>query len=514
MNEEASTQSNGNLRRKLRTRHLTMIAIGGSIGTGLFVASGASVSQAGPGGALAAYALIGLMVYFLMTSLGEMAAYMPVAGSFSTYGARFVDPAFGFAIGWNYWYNWAVTIAVELAAASIVMKFWLPDVPGVVWSGVFLALMFALNAISVKGFGESEYWFALIKVVTVIVFIITGVYMIFGLMHGQEAVGLTNFTSGDAPFVGGLPAMIGVAMIAGFSFQGTELIGIAAGESENPSTSIPRAVKQVFWRILLFYVCAILVIGLLIPYTDPNLLKGDVTDIGVSPFTLVFQNAGIAFAASVMNAVILTAVLSAGNSGMYASTRMLYALACEGKAPKLFARLTANGVPLNALYATTLVGALCFFTSIFGDQTVYLWLLNTSGMTGFIAWLGIAICHYRFRKAYVAQGRSLAALPYRAMLFPLGPLFAFALCLAITLGQNYQAFMADAIDWSSVAATYIGIPLFFIIWFGYRLKNGTRLLAYDEIDLDSDRDTGRTTTVIDDEDDFDEDGGLVPQPAK
>ena len=512
MNNERSTQNEGNLRRKLRTRHLTMIAIGGSIGTGLFVASGASVSQAGPGGALAAYALIGLMVYFLMTSLGEMAAYMPVAGSFSTYGARFVDPAFGFAIGWNYWYNWAVTIAVELAAASIVMKFWLPDVPGVVWSGVFLALMFALNAISVKGFGESEYWFALIKVVTVIVFIITGVYMIFGLMHGQEAVGLTNFTSGDAPFVGGLPAMIGVAMIAGFSFQGTELIGIAAGESENPSTSIPRAVKQVFWRILLFYVFAILVIGLLIPYTDPNLLKGQVTDIGVSPFTLVFQNAGIAFAASVMNAVILTAVLSAGNSGMYASTRMLYALACEGKAPKLFARLSANGVPLNALYATTLVGALCFFTSIFGDQTVYLWLLNTSGMTGFIAWLGIAICHYRFRKAYVAQGRSLAALPYRATLFPLGPLFAFALCLAITLGQNYQAFMADAIDWSSVAATYIGIPLFFVIWFGYRLKNGTRLLAYDEIDLDSD--TGRTTTVIDDEDDFDEDSGLVPQPAE
>ena len=514
MNEEASTQSNGNLRRKLRTRHLTMIAIGGSIGTGLFVASGASVSQAGPGGALAAYSLIGLMVYFLMTSLGEMAAYMPVAGSFSTYGARFVDPAFGFAIGWNYWYNWAVTIAVELAAASIVMKFWLPDVPGVLWSGVFLALMFALNAISVKGFGESEYWFALIKVVTVIVFIITGVYMIFGLMHGQEAVGLSNFTAGDAPFVGGLPAMIGVAMIAGFSFQGTELIGIAAGESENPSTSIPRAVKQVFWRILLFYVCAILVIGLLIPYTDPNLLKGQVTDIGVSPFTLVFQNAGIAFAASVMNAVILTAVLSAGNSGMYASTRMLYALACDGKAPKLFARLSANGVPLNALYATTLVGALCFFTSIFGDQTVYLWLLNTSGMTGFIAWLGIAVCHYRFRKAYIAQGRSLAALPYRATLFPFGPLFAFALCLAITLGQNYQAFMADAIDWSSVAATYIGIPLFFVIWLGYRMKYGTRLLAYAEIDLDSDRDTGRTATVIEDEDDLDEDGGLVPQPAE
>ena len=475
------------LQRKLKTRHLTMIAIGGSIGTGLFVASGASISQAGPGGALVAYGLIGIMVYFLMTSLGEMAAFMPVAGSFSTYASRFVDPAFGFAIGWNYWYNWAVTIAVELVAASLVMQFWFPHVPGILWSALFLFLMFALNAISVRGFGESEYWFALIKVVTVIVFIVVGLAMIFGIMGGRGEVGLSNFTTGDAPFVGGFEAMIGVAMIAGFSFQGTELIGIAAGESENPARCIPKAVKQVFWRILLFYVLAILVIGLLIPYTDPNLLKSDVKDIGVSPFTLIFENAGIAFAASVMNAVILTSVLSAGTSGMYASTRMLYALAVSGKAPKMFARLTSNGVPLNALYATTLVGALCFFTSVFGDKTVYFWLLNTSGMTGFIAWLGIAICHYRFRKAYVVQGRDLAALPYRALFFPFGPLLAFGLCLLIALGQNYEAFVADKIDLSAVIATYIGIPLFLVIWLGYRWKYKTRVIRYDEIDLDSDR---------------------------
>jgi lysine-specific permease len=487
MNDQAATQAQkGDLRRSLRTRHLTMIAIGGSIGTGLFVASGASVAQAGPGGALMAYGLIGLMVYFLMTSLGEMASYMPVAGSFSTYGTRFVEPAFGFALGWNYWYNWAVTIAVELSAASIVMKFWMPDVPGIVWSGVFLTLMFALNAISVKGFGEGEYWFSLIKVATVLVFIVTGVWMIFSLMNGGHHAPLENFTAGDAPFVGGIPAMIGVAMIAGFSFQGTELIGIAAGESEDPARSIPRAVRQVFWRILLFYVFAILIIGLLVPYTDPNLLKSDVTDIGVSPFTLVFQRVGIAVAASVMNAVILTAILSAGNSGMYASTRMLYALAREGKAPAMFAKLSKSGVPLNALYATTLIGGLCFLTSIFGDKTVYLWLLNTSGMTGFIAWLGIAICHFRFRRAYVAQGRDMAALPYRSKFFPFGPLFAFALCLVITLGQNYQAFMAGTVDWAGVIATYIGIPLFLVIWWSYRAKHKTRLIPYAEMDLDSD----------------------------
>ncbi|WP_028629955.1 amino acid permease [Metapseudomonas resinovorans] len=483
LNTAIATPPKDGLHRSLKPRHLNMIAIGGSIGTGLFVASGATVATAGPGGALLAYALIGLMVYFLMTSLGEMAAHIPVSGSFSTYGSRFVDDGFGFALGWNYWYNWAVTIAAELVAAQLIMSFWLPDVPGIYWSALFLGLMFLLNAISVKGFGESEFWFALIKVVTVVVFIGIGLATIFGIMGGIESPGFSNFTLGDAPFVGGLQAMVGVAMIAGFSFQGTELIGIAAGESENPKKNIPIAIRQVFWRILMFYILAIFVIGMLIPYTEPNLLKNDASDISVSPFTLLFERAGFAAAASVMNAVILTAILSAGNSGMYASSRMLYNLALQGKAPRLFSRLSASGVPRNALYATTLVGALCFFTSIVGDSTLYTWLLNTSGMCGFIAWLGIAISHYRFRKGYLSQGGRLEDLPYRAKLFPFGPLFAFILCLAITLGQNYQAFFGDRIDWAGLAATYISLPLFLAIWLGYRLKKGSRLVNYAEMDV-------------------------------
>ncbi|GGP23341.1 amino acid permease [Silvimonas iriomotensis] len=469
------------LARKLKARHLTMIAIGGSIGTGLFVASGATISQAGPGGALLAYALIGLMVYFLMTSLGELAAYMPVSGSFATYGANYVEEGFGFALGWNYWYNWAVTIAVDLVASQLVMAYWFPGTPGWIWSALFLGIMFLLNYISVKGFGEAEYWFSLIKVVTIVIFIALGLAMIFGIMKGGETAGLHNFTIGDGPFAGGFSALIGVAMVVGFSFQGTELIGVAAGESQDPAKNIPRAVRQVFWRILLFYIFAIFVISLLIPYTDPRLLKNDVGDIAVSPFTLVFQHAGLAFAAAAMNAVILTAVLSAGNSGMYASTRMLYTLAVENKAPKIFARLSANGVPRNALYATTIVGALCFLTSMFGKQDVYLWLLNTSGMTGFIAWLGIAISHYRFRKGYQAQGRDLQALPYRSGFFPWGPIFAFALCLIITLGQNYQAFLKDQIDWIGVAATYIGLPVFLVIWLGYRFARKSKFVSYAEM---------------------------------
>ena len=487
MSDSTHSSAPGQLRRTLKARHMSMIAIGGSIGTGLFVASGATISQAGPGGALLAYMIVGLMVYFLMTSLGEMAAHLPVSGSFATYGARYVDEGFGFALGWNYWYNWAVTIAVDLVAAQLVMAYWFPGVNGVIWSALFLALMFGLNAMSARGFGESEFWFSAIKVTTVLIFITLGLLMITGIIKGGSPQGLwgnlANFTAGDAPFAGGFAALIGVAMIVGFSFQGTELIGIAAGESEDPARNVPRAVRKVFWRIMLFYVFAILIIGLLIPYTDPQLLKNETADISVSPFTLVFEHAGLLSAAAVMNAVVLTSVLSAGNSGMYASTRMLYALAEQRMAPRIFARVAANGVPIIALLATTLIAALCFLSNIFSPQRVYIWLLNLSGMCGFVAWLGIAVSHYRFRKGCEAQGYDLARLPYKAAAFPFGPVFAFVLCLVITLGQNYEAFAHERIDWAGVIATYIGLPLFLLIWFGYKWAKGSRIVSYAQMDV-------------------------------
>jgi lysine-specific permease len=470
------------LQRGLRARHLTMISIGGSIGTGLFLASGASIHSAGPGGALAAYLAISLMVYFLMTSLGEMATFMPVTGSFSTYATKFVDPALGFALGWNYWYNWAITIAVELAAGALIMKFWFPDSPSILWSALFLLLMFALNYLSVKGYGESEYWFSFIKVATVIIFIIVGLMMVVGIMGG-DAVGFKNFTAGDAPFHGGFMAILGIFMIAGFSFQGTELVGIAAGESEDPKKNVPKAIRQIFWRILLFYVLAIFVIGLLIPYDNPNLVNGSIEDIAVSPFTLVFEKAGLAFAASVMNAVILTSVLSAGNSGMYASTRMLWVLAKEGKAPKLFAKVNDRGIPVNALLLTTLIGMFAFLASLFGDGVVYTWLLNASGMSGFIAWLGIAVSHYRFRKAYAAQGYDLNQLPYKAKWFPFGPIFAFIVCCIVILGQNYTAFTGDQIDWNGILVSYIGLPLFLVVWIAYKIIKKTKVVPLKDCDF-------------------------------
>ncbi|MCR2807215.1 amino acid permease [Paenibacillus soyae] len=478
--EKASGQST--LVRGLKARHMTMIAIGGSIGTGLFLASGGAIASAGPGGALIAYGAIGLMVYFLMTSLGEMAAYMPVPGSFSTYAGKFVDPALGFALGWNYWFNWAITIAAEIAAANLIVKYWLPQSSTMLWSVIFLGVMSGINYLSVRAYGESEYWFSFLKVATVILFIVIGLLMIVGIMGGHTG-GIRWMGEGETAFPGGFLAVFGVFMAAGFSFQGTELIGIAAGESEDPARSVPKAVKQIFWRILIFYILSLFVVGAIISYKDPLLLQSGIENIAVSPFTIVFERAGLAFAASLMNAIILTSVLSAGTSGMYASTRMLWVLAKEGKAPAWLKVLNRRGIPIAALLVTSAVGMLAFLASLFGEGVVYTWLLNASGMCGFLAWIGIAISHYRFRRAFAAQGRSLDELPYRALWFPFGPLFAFLVCFVVMAGQGYAQFLGGAIDWKGVLATYLGIPLFLLIYLGYKRKYRTKLIPLRECRL-------------------------------
>ncbi|MBC1587427.1 amino acid permease [Listeria welshimeri] len=481
-------ETQGEIHRDLKTRHLSMIAIGGSIGTGLFLASGNAIHTAGPGGALVAYIAIGIMVYFLMTSLGEMATYMPVSGSFSTYASRFVDPAFGFALGWNYWFNWAITLAVDISTAAIIVQFWLPNTPAWLWSAIFLILIFGLNALSVKAYGESEYWFSIIKVATVIIFLIVGVLTIVGILGG-EAIGFSNFTTGDAPFKGGFFAILGTFLIAGFSFQGTEMVGIAAGESATPEKSVPKAIKQVFWRILLFYIFAIFIIGMIIPYTNPNLLSADATDVAISPFTLVFEKAGLAFAASVMNAVILTSVLSAGNSGLYASTRMLWAMARDKKAPRFLGKVNRRGIPMAALIVTTIVGAMTFITTLTENGTViYTWLLSASGLTGFIAWVGIAISHYRFRKAFIKQGHNLNELKYKAKFFPFGPILALILCILVIIGQDYAAFLKPEFTnpawWQKIGISYIGLPIFLIFWLTFKFTNKTKVIPLEDCKFD------------------------------
>lgn len=482
------SKNNSKVIRGLKARHISMIAIGGCIGTGLFMASGEAIHQAGPGGALLAYAMIGLMVYFLMTSLGEMATYLPVSGSFSTYAARFVDPSLGFALGWNYWFNWVITVAVDISIAAVVISYWEPMnfFPPWGWSLLFFLIIFSLNTLSVKAYGESEYWFAIIKVVTVVLFLGVGLLTIFGILGG-EYIGMKNFTLGDAPFLGGgfsgkFLSVLGVFLIAGFSFQGTELIGITAGESENPEKNIPKAIKQVFWRILVFYILSILIIGLIIPYTSPSLLGAELTEISKSPFTLVFERAHLAIAAAIMNTVILTSILSAGNSGLYASTRMLYAMGKDKMAAKAFGTANKRGVPIIALVVTGVIVLLIFLIQTIHPQAVD-FILSASGLTGFIAWLGIAISHYRFRRAYTKQGKDVNDLVYKAKWFPFGPIFALLLCILVIIGQDSQLIFEGKFDWHGMLITYMGIPFFLGFFIYHKIKNKTKLIPLEEVDL-------------------------------
>ncbi|WP_044507293.1 amino acid permease [Gordonia sp. KTR9] len=458
------------LRKGLQSRHISMLALGGAIGTGLFVASGATISDAGPGGAIVAYLLMGCMVFFLMQSLGEMSAYIPCSNPFEEYGKRFVSKSFGFAAGWNYWLNWSVTLAAELVAAGLIMKYWAPDVPSWIWSVVFLAGLLALNLFAVKAFGEAEFWFATIKVIAVVVFLIVGVLLILGVVGDGPSPGFSNWTIDDAPFVDFPLGMLSVFLIAGFAFQGTEMIAVAAGEAVEPKTAIPRAVRTVFVRILLFYIGTLTIIAFLIPYTDPNLLNASEENIAIAPFTLVFSEAGIAVAASIMNAVILIAILSAGNASLFAATRALYGLSVQGNAPRVFAWVTRSGVPLLAVAATTAIGALCFLASRVGDGRAYVWLVTASSVAGFITWMGIAWAHYRFRRAWHAQGLDLGILPYKAWLYPAGPIIALLMCVAVIAGQNLPAIRdGSAGNLELWLTAYGALFVFLALWWGHKV---------------------------------------------
>lgn len=446
------------------------------------MSSGASISQGGPGGTLVSYGLIGILVFCVMMSLGEMAAYIPVSGSFAHFATRFADPSLGFMVGWIYWANWSVGVAAELTGVSLVMEYWITSVNSVVWAVVCLVILVALNIFSVKGYGEFEYWISFVKILIVIIFVIVGICVDVGAAGGRY-YGVENFHLPGGAFPNGFLGVFNVFISAAYSFNGVEIVGITAGESANPHKSVPLAVKQVFWRIVLFYILSLLIIGLCIPYTDPNLLNGS-SDISVSPFTLVFEKSGAAWAADMMNAIILITMVSAGNSGVYSSSRTLLALANDGFAPKVFARVNKWGIPLWSVLCSCLMGCIAFLMSLFGSGVVFNWLVNMTALAGLITWVAISITHLRFRQGYVAQGRSLSALPYLAPFFPWGDWIVIIVGLVVIFGQGYSTFIAP-IEASAVISSYIGLILAIVLYIGHKLWKRPAFVKNDEMDFET-----------------------------
>lgn len=427
-------------------RHLIMIAMGGVIGSGLFLSSGYTISQAGPLGAVIAYLVGAFVVYLVMACLGELAIAYPVSGAFHIYASRSIGPATGFATAWLYWLCWAVAIGSEFTASGLLMQRWFPDVEVWVWCLVFAAILFGFNAVSSKFFGESEFWFAIIKVGAIIALIVLGGAALFGFHplsgSGNHPFMLENFNTSGGLFPNGFTGVLVTALAVFYAFSGSELIGVAAGETTDPARNIPKAMRSTVVRLLIFFVGAIAVIAATVPFEQVGLDE--------SPFVTVFSSVGIPYAADIMNFVIITALLSAGNSGLFSCARMLYSLADEGHAPKALKRLTRRGIPLVALSVSMVGGIASLISSVVAPETVYLALVSVAGFAVVGVWMSITASHFFHRKAFVRNGGSVKDLAYKAPLFPLVPILAFALCLISLVGI--------AFDPQQIAALYFGVP--------------------------------------------------------
>ena len=360
-----------------------------------------------------------------MACLGELSIVMPVSGSFQAHATRFIGPATGFAVGWVYWMSWATTVGSEFTAAGILMQRWFPDTPVWVWSAVFVVLLFTLNALTTKGFAEAEYWFAGIKVLAVLLFIVIGGAFIFGLIsvEGRPAPFLSHFTGEGGLFPNGFTGVFISLMTVVYAFQGAEVMGIAAGETEDPDKNIPRAVRNIVFRVIIFYLLTMFVLSAIVPWQEAGLLE--------SPFVTVFDMVGIPFAADIMNFVILTALLSVGNSGLYASTRILWSLSQDGMAHRVFGKLTKRGVPLVSLFVTLGFALLSLLSSVVAPETVFMLLYSVSAIAGTLTWMTIALAQYRFRKRYIQGGGKVEDLKFAVPFFPLVPILCILMCLFI-----------------------------------------------------------------------------------
>ncbi|MFD3448415.1 amino acid permease [Microbacteriaceae bacterium 4G12] len=411
------------LNRGLKQRHITLMSLGSAIGVGLFLGSASAIKLAGPA-ILFAYTIAGLAIFFIMRALGEMALQNPVAGSFSKYAHDYIGPLAGYITGWNYWFLWVVTCMAEITAVGIYMQYWFPSSPSWVWALLALLLMSALNFLTVKVYGELEFWFALIKVVTIVFMIGIGTCMIvFGIGNGSAATGITNLWKHGGFLPNGLKGVLLSLQMVMFAYLGVEMIGVTAGEVENPKKTLSKAIDNVFWRILIFYVGALFVIMAIYPWNEIG-TKG-------SPFVLTFEQIGIKSAAGIINFVVLTAALSSCNGGLFSTGRMLYTLAQQGKAPAKFGQVNKRGVPGQAILITSFVLLIGVALNYLMPAKVFTLLTSISTFGAIWTWAVILYSQMRFRKTLSSQ--ELKNLEYKMPLFPYSSYLTIAF-LIIVLG--------------------------------------------------------------------------------
>ena len=477
------------LHRTLKNRHLQMIAIGGSIGTGLFVGSGSALATGGPAALVLDFIIIGFMLFNVCMALGELSVVFPVSGSFATHGSRFLDPAWGFAMGWNYTLNWLIVMPLELTAAGLVINYWSTSVNIAVWITVFLIALLIINLFGVRGYAEIEFVMSIIKVTAVIGFIILGIILAAGGGPTHEYLG-GKYWFNPGPFAHGFKGVCSVFVTAAFAFSGTELVGLAAAETANPRKTIPRATKQVFWRITIFYIVSLTLIGCLIPYNHPRLLGGSSGyDASASPFVIAIENARIKILPSIFNAVILCAVLSVGNSAVYGASRTLCALAEVGQAPKILTYIDRKGRPLSSVALSMLLGFIAYINCADVGPQVFNWLLALSGLSSFFTWGSICACHIMFRLAWKAQGHTLDELAFVAPFGIVGSCFGLLLNILCLIAQFYIAVspVSEPASAQAFFEAYLAVPILIIFYVVWKVWKRTPFMSPKTIDLETGR---------------------------
>ncbi|KAH9908904.1 amino acid permease-domain-containing protein [Xylariomycetidae sp. FL2044] len=518
------------LRRGLAQRHLSMLGIAGAIGTGLFLGLGSAIRVAGPLGALLAYATVGLVVCAVQFALGEVSALIPVTGSFVRHADFLVDEALGFAVGWNLVYGNLLAVPGEITAVVVLFGFWDwssggdGGVPAPVWIVLFMLLTVGVGLAFVRVFGEIEFVFALVKVGLVILLILLGLAIDVGAVPGTPAIGFAHWRDpgGGGPFVehpaarGAWGKFLGywsVMTSAVFSFAGVESLAMAAAETRNPRTAIPAACKRVFVRIVVFYMLAIFVVGLLVSSADPR-LRDSSGSAAQSPFVIAASAAGIPAIPSIVNAVVITSAWSASNQSLLAGTRVLYGLALRGQAPRVFLRTTSWGVP----YVCTMLFAagmtLAFMSLSSGALTVFWWLVDLTAAGVLVSWCVILLNHIRLREAMRRQGFKWERLPWGSWWSVYSSYTALGMCVLILLTSGFEVFTIGGWDTSTFVSSYLDVPLVLSAYSMWKYIKKTRVVSLENLPLKAAFEQAERSIDNSDDEEYDEEDGLLPTTKK
>ncbi|KAI9731560.1 MAG: glyceraldehyde-3-phosphate dehydrogenase 1 [Cirrosporium novae-zelandiae] len=472
------------LRRDLGARQIFMISLGTAIGTGLWIGSGSALAKGGPAGLWLGFTIVGFMVLVFVQSLGEMATLFPVPESFTLFATRFVDPSVGVGLGWLYWVDRTLTIPTEFVAANIVIQYWTEQVPVAAWLAIFMVLTFSINYMGVRAYGESEFIFTSIKVTAIIVFIIIGIVIAAGGAPDHEYLGF-HYWYDPGSFAHGFKGFLSVLITATFSYGGIELTAIVAGETSNPTRNVPKAIRSVFIRLCMFYMVGTLIVSIIVPYTNKQLLGGSETN--ASPFVIAFKDHGLAGLSHLMNAIILISALSCGSSAVYASSRVLAGLGRLGIAPRFVAKTDKYGRPYwGIIIATVLGGGLSFLNISDTGAEVFSWFSSLVGLGHTLEWITILITSLRFRAGWKASGYSPKDLPYCGpILFPWSVYFAILIGILIVISKFYLSIwpLGDEQSAATFFSNFISVPLYLILILGYKLIVRPKFVRASEMDV-------------------------------